>query len=40
MVGYLLEVDRTAIDPTLIGLSENWVEWFLHGEVDQRTAHN
>jgi hypothetical protein len=35
VVGDLLEVDGTAVDPGLVGFTENGVEGFLHGEVDE-----
>ena len=34
-MGDLLEVDGAAVDPGLVGLSQNGVEGFLHGEIDE-----
>ncbi len=34
MMGDLLSVDGAAIDEGLIGLPENWVERFIHTDVD------
>ena len=31
----LLEINRAAIDPALIGLTQNWVKRFLHGQVNE-----
>ena len=32
----MLKVDGAAVDPGLVSLTQNGVEGFLHGEVDQR----
>lgn len=38
MMGSLLEVNRTPIDPALVGFTENRVEGFFHCQVDERTS--
>ena len=40
MMGYLLEVSRASVDPALVGLPQDRVERFLHGEVDEGTTHD
>ena len=40
VVGDLLEVNRTPVDPALIGLAQNGIEGLVHCEIDEGTSHN
>jgi hypothetical protein len=40
MVADLLGIGWAAIDIALEGLSDDWVEWFLHLEIQWRECHS
>ena len=39
VVGNLFEIYRTAVDPALESLSQNWIEWLFHSHINEWASY-